>query len=166
MFKLLETYNHKGSFNFASNDNLRTKSKYADVPDNCCGVYVVSGYFGDKEIIFYIGSSGHIEDGKLKPRVGGLRRRIYGKQKDSGKLVPRSVLWPDLMDRQHISKLKISWYNTETDNPLIVEYCLISEYVVRYKRLPAWNNELKLDGRLKDELEDFIIRNNIEILKV
>ncbi|WP_418697298.1 hypothetical protein [Bacteroides sp.] len=166
MFRLLETYSHKGSFYFASDDNLRVKCKDADVPDNCCGVYIVSGYFGDKEIILYIGSSGHIEDGKPKPRNGGLRRRIYGKQKDSGKLVQRSLLWSDLMDRQHINKLKISWYNTELDNPLVVEYCLILEYVVRHKRLPAWNNELKLDGRLKEELEGFIIRNDIEILKV
>ena len=60
-----------------------------------------------------------------------------------------------------INKLRICWYN-----PLIVEYCLILEYLVRNKRLPAWNNELKLDSRLKNDLEIFIKDNNIEFLKI
>ena len=55
---------------------------------------------------------------------------------------------------------------TQDDNPLIVEYCLILEYLVRNKRLPAWNNELKLDSRLKNDLEIFIKDNNIEFLKI
>lgn len=166
MFELLNSYNHKGSFDFTPNNDLKVKCEDANIPVDCCGVYIVNGCFESQEVILYIGSSGHIENSTPKPRDGGLRRRIYGKQKDSGKLVSRCMLWPDLMNRQHISKLKVSWYNTEMDNPLVVEYCLILEHIVRYKRLPAWNNELKLDARLKGELEKFIIENKIEILKV
>ena len=99
---------------------------------------------------------------QLVHRQGGLERRIYGKQQK----VSRGILWPKKMRELSINKLRICWYNTGDDNPLIVEYCLILEYLVRNKRLPAWNNELKLDSRLKNDLEIFIKDNNIEFLKI
>ena len=166
MYGLLETYMYHDSFEFSPTDNLREK---CNAPNDCCGVYIVTAYFGDgKQEVVYIGSSGHIEGDELISRKGGLRRRIVGRQKDieSCKLTFRTELWPKLMTRQFISKLDISWYNTGEDNPLIVEYCLILEYIICHKRLPAWNNELKLNGQLKGELEKFITKNNIEILTV
>ena len=161
MFDLSKIY-VGGSFYFSSSDNLKTKCKEAKVPNDCCGVYIVYACCEDEESIVYIGSSGHMKDGRLVHRQGGLERRIYGKQQK----ISRGILWPKKMRELSINKLRICWYNTGDDNPLIVEYCLILEYLVRNKRLPAWNNELKLDSRLKNDLEIFIKDNNIEFLKI
>ena len=65
-----------------------------------------------------------------------------------------------------IFELEICWYNTENDNSLLVEYCLILESVIQNKRLPLWNSELKLSRELKGEFEDFVNNNNIECLKI
>lgn len=168
MFELLKKYKNQGAFDFSVDDNLKAKCEENSVPDGCCGVYVVYACLVGKEVPVYIGSSGHMEDNEVVPRIGGLRRRIRGKQKDvcSCKSTLRGTLWPKLMREQSISKLKVSWYDTEKDNPLLVEYCLILEYIVGYKRLPDWNNELKLNGQLKGKLEEFIAENQIEILKM
>lgn len=174
MFELLEKYkDDKGCFVFTPGNNLKEKCiasfPHSDVYIDCCGVYIVYGYKGDKKEVVYIGSSGHMdEENKPVPRKGGLRRRIYGRQKsESGEHIFRNELWTDLMSKQGINKLEIFWYTTgEVDNPLLVEYCLILEYVICYKRLPVWNNELKLDGRLKGDLEKYIESNTIEALKI
>lgn len=168
MFELLKKYKNQGAFDFLVDDNLKAKCEENSVPDGCCGIYVVYACLVGKEVPVYIGSSGHMEGDEIIPRIGGLRRRIRGKQKDvySREDIPRGELWPKLMRKQSINNLKVVWSNTERDNPLIVEYCLLLEFVIRYKRFPAWNNELKLDGRLKGDLERFIESNNIEILKV
>lgn len=174
MFELLEKYkDNKGCFVFTPGNNLKEKCiasfPHSDVYIDCCGVYIVYGYKGDKKEVVYIGSSGHMDEkNEPVPRKGGLRRRIYGRQKsESGEHIFRNELWAGRMAKQGMTKLEISWYNTgKVDNPLLVEYCLILEYVIRYKRLPAWNNELKLDSKSKGDLEDFINHNNIEVLKI
>lgn len=169
MFELLNKYkDDKGCFYFTPDDNLKEICEKENVPDYCCGIYIVFACFDKKEVPVYIGSSGRIESDEVTPRIGGLRRRIRGKQKDidSGKSIPRGKLWPQLMKRDSIRKLKITWCNTGEDNPLIVEYCFILEYIIHHKRLPAWNNELKLDGRLKNDLEKFIKRNDIKTLEI
>ena len=85
MFEFIKKYSN-GSFSFGIEDNLKAKCmeiQYENI-DKCCGVYIVYGYpkdKGDKEIV-YIGSSGHFEDNRPIPRKGGLRRRLYGRQKD------------------------------------------------------------------------------------
>ena len=79
MFDLSKIY-VGGSFYFSSGDNLKTKCKEAKVPNDCCGVYIVYACCEDEESIVYIGSSGHMKDGRLVHRQGGLERRIYGKQ--------------------------------------------------------------------------------------
>ncbi|WP_196052918.1 hypothetical protein [Bacteroides clarus] len=170
MFEFIKKYSN-GSFSFGIEDNLKAKCmeiQYENI-DKCCGVYIVYGYpkdKGDKEIV-YIGSSGHFEDNRPIPRKGGLRRRLYGRQKDdlSGELVFRSILWPRLMQRDSIHKLEICWYDTGKEhNPLIVEFCLILTYIICRKRLPVWNNELKLDGRSKNDFEQFVKEQNITSL--
>lgn len=41
-----------------------------------------------------------------------------------------------------------------------------SEPTLKIAWLPDWNNELKLNGQLKSELEEFITENQIGILKI
>lgn len=159
MFEILENYDQQDNFEFTLVDNLK---KQCNAPDDCCGIYIVYGYFGNKEKVIYIGSSGHIKDGEAIHRKGGLRRRIVGKQQKT----PRGKLWPMKMRELSIDKLKIHWCDTKEDNPLLVEYCLILEFVIQNKRLPLWNHELKLSRELKTEFELFVKNNNIESLKV
>ena len=47
--------------------------------------------FKGTKVPVYIGSSGHIENGKTVHRKGGLKRRIIGKQQKT----PRWKLWPE-----------------------------------------------------------------------
>ena len=146
MFDLLNRYNKQGCLKFTIDDNLNRECEKAQIPD----------------VPVYIGSSGHIENGKTVHRKGGLKRRIIGKQQRT----PRWKLWPEKMRALSICELEICWYNTENDNPLLVEYCLILESVIQNKRLPLWNSELKLSRELKGEFEDFVNNNNIECLKI
>lgn len=164
MFEFLKKY-EGGSFYFTLGDDLRIQCKENVSVDVCCGVYIVYGYDGEKEEVVYIGSSGHVdEDNKLIPRKGGLRRRIYGRQNSkSGEPLFRNILWPQLMGNS-INKLKIVWYNTEGDNPLLVEYCLILQFLIQYHKFPLWNNELKISSRSKESLDSFISDNVVEFL--
>ncbi len=68
MFDLSKIY-VGGSFYFSSGDNLKTKCKEAKVPNDCCGVYIVYACCEDEESIVYIGSSGHMKDGRYIVRV-------------------------------------------------------------------------------------------------
>lgn len=162
MFDLLNCYNKQGCLKFTVDDNLNRECEKAQIPNDCCGVYIVYGYFKGMKIPVYIGSSGHIENGKTVHRKGGLKRRIIGRQQKT----PRWKLWPEKMRALSICELEICWYNTENDNPLLVEYCLILESVIKNKRLPLWNSELKLSRKLKGEFEDFVNKKNIECLKI
>lgn len=164
MFEFLKDYKG-GSFYFTPGDDLKIKCKENVSIDVRCGVYIVYGYNGEKEEVVYIGSSGHVDkENQLISRIGGLRRRIYGKQKSiSGKYLVRNILWPQLMGNS-INKLKIVWYNTKEDNPLLVEYCLILQFLIQYHKFPLWNNELKISSRSKESLDTFISDNVVEFL--
>lgn len=159
MFEILNNYKYQGSFDFGPLDNLK---KQCNAPPDCCGIYIVYACLADRETVIYIGSSGHIKDGKAMQRKGGLGRRIVGKQQNT----PRGKLWPEKMREMSIDRLKVYWCNTEEDNPLLVEYCLLLEFVIQNKRFPLWNNELKLNRILKNEFEEFVRKYNIESLKV
>ena len=168
MFEFIKKYPN-GSFTFHIKDNLKAKCmeiQYENI-DKCCGVYIIYGYRNNNKEIVYIGSSGHFENNCPISRKGGLRRRLYRRQKDesSDNLVYRSILWPQLMEKDSIHKLEISWYDTgKDDNPLIIEFCLILTHIIYHKRLPIWNNELKLDRRSKNAFEKFITEQNITSL--
>ncbi|MCQ4810799.1 hypothetical protein NE571_12260 [Bacteroides sp. SL.2.06] len=166
MFDLLKMYEN-GAFYFKPGEDLKTKCMDSQIPKECCGVYIVYGFYGNEKKVMYIGSSGHLdENNKPKPRKGGLKRRIYGKQKnESGKLVYRNKLWPDLMGTS-ITKLEICWYNTGDDNPLNVEFLLLLEYIILYRKFPIWNKEIKLDKRLNVDLENFMKEKNISFFKM
>lgn len=168
MFDVLKKYDTNGVIEFDVNDCLTKKCRNAGIPKHCSGIYIVHALSDGREEIVYIGSSGNITNGQKAKQAGRLGKRIIGKQRDlvSGKLLRRNILWPQLMEQQSIEHLKVSWYSTDTDNSLIVEYCLLLEFVIRHKRLPDWNNELKLNGQLKGKLEEFIAENQIEILKM
>ena len=115
MFDLLNRYNKQGCLKFTIDDNLNRECEKAQIPDDCCGVYIVYGYFKGTKVPVYIGSSGHIENGKTVHRKGGLKRRIIGKQQKT----PRWKLWPEKMRALSIFELEICWYNTENDLSLI-----------------------------------------------
>ena len=151
MFDFLNEYK-KGNFEFDRTNSLR---KVCNAPTECCGVYIVYAcYENGKEEIVYIGSSGHMIEGKVLPRIGGLYRRIVGKQDG----VLRGKLWPERMQNLSASKIKVYWYDTgKKDNPLFVEYCLILKFIIEYKRLPLWNNELKISMELKEGLNKFMM---------
>ncbi|MEG1402364.1 hypothetical protein [Bacteroides sp.] len=168
MFDVLKKYDTNGVIEFDVSDSLNKKCRDSRIPKHCSGIYIVNALSDGREEIVYIGSSGNITGGQKEKQAGRLGKRIIGKQRDliSGKLVRRNILWPQLMEQQFIDHLKVSWYSTDADNSLIVEYCLLLEFVIRHKRLPIWNNELKLSGQLKGELEEFIVKNNIETLKI
>lgn len=40
MFDLLNRYNKQGCLKFAIDDNLNRKCEKAQIPDDCCGVYI------------------------------------------------------------------------------------------------------------------------------
>lgn len=151
MLDFLNEYK-KGNFEFDRTNSLR---KVCNAPTGCCGVYIVYAcYENGKEEIVYIGSSGRMNEGKVLPRIGGLYRRIVGKQDG----VPRGKLWPERMQSLSVEKIKVYWYDTgEKDNPLFVEYCLILKFIIEYKRLPLWNNELKISMELKEDLNKFMM---------
>ena len=48
MFDLLNRYNKQGCLKFTINDNLNRECEKAQIPDDCCGVYIVYGYFKGK----------------------------------------------------------------------------------------------------------------------
>ena len=107
MFDLLNRYNKQGCLKFTIDDNLNKECEKAQIPDDCCGVYIVYGYFKGTKVPVYIGSSGHIENGKTVHRKGGLKRRIIGKQQKT----PRWKLWPEKMRALSIFELEICWSN-------------------------------------------------------
>ena len=45
MFDLLNRYNKQGCLKFTIDDNLNRECEKAQIPDDCCGVYIVYGYF-------------------------------------------------------------------------------------------------------------------------
>ena len=57
MFDLLNCYNKQGCLKFTVDDNLNRECEKAQIPNDCCGVYIVYGYFKGMKIPVYIGSS-------------------------------------------------------------------------------------------------------------
>lgn len=131
--------NYKGdSFVFCKDDDS-LKDKCNAPGDKSCGVYIYTAIIDGREDIIYIGCSGHIENGILVGRKGGLKRRIYGKQDG----VPRDKFYKDVMCHHNVPELKVYWYHIEEGDPEFVEYQLILRYLVTFQRFPKYNNKLE-----------------------
>lgn len=126
-----------GFFMFHKTDNL---IQVCNAPDGeTCGVYIFTAMIDGEIDVIYIGCSGHIEGGKPIARVGGLKRRIYGKQNG----VAREKYYNDVMDELKVSELKVYWFLTKDDDPEYVEYKLILRYITTRHKLPMYNNKLE-----------------------
>ena len=51
-------------------------------------------------------------------------------------------------------------------SPLNVEFLLLLEYIILYRKFPIWNKEIKLDKRLNVDLENFMKEKNISFFKM
>lgn len=150
MFDFLKKYEVNGSFAFDEHKKMRTECNVPKI--SACGVYIIK----IEGRIYYIGCSGESN----KPREDGLYGRIV-----RGKRFNKRTLGL-VVKEEHLNNLEIEWYITNADKVELVEYCLLLEFVLRNKRLPEWNNELKLKQNLKIEFENFVIENNINFLKI
>lgn len=103
------------------------------------GIYIYTAIMDGKENVIYIGCSGHIKDGKLVGRIGGLKRRIYGKQKG----ITRDKYYKDVMNDLNVSKLKVYWFLMKEGDPEYIEYQLILRYLVTFHKFPMCNNKLE-----------------------
>ncbi len=140
MFDELKKYKNNNHFFF---DGDKPLGDVCNAPKSASGVYVIYALTKGKVRLFYIGSSGKMQqNGKIKHRKGGLYDRIVnGKQFDK----PRRISWLEKLTDDQIDALDIYWYetiNTETnDIPSYTEAILIQKYYETYGCLPDWNVE-------------------------
>ena len=140
MFDELKKYKINNHFFF---DGDKPLGDVCNAPKSASGVYVVYALTKGKVRLFYIGSSGKMQNnGKMKHRNGGLYDRIVnGKQFDK----PRRLSWLEKMKEEQIDALDIYWYETinskTNDIPAYTEAILIQKYYETYGCLPDWNVE-------------------------
>lgn len=134
-----------GSFYFDVK-NPKSLKKNCNAPSDQSGVYIfITEYINTpniekpKEDIVYIGCSGHIENDKLIHRIGGLQRRIYGKQNG----MSRGKFYQHNINYKEISNMKVCWFTVKNEDPEEIEYQLILRYITTYKRFPKFNNKLE-----------------------
>ena len=140
MFDELKKYKTNDHFFF---DGEKSLGEVCNAPKSASGVYVIYALTKGKVRLFYIGSSGKMQNnGKMKHRNGGLYDRIVnGKQ--FGK--PRKDSWLEKLTDDQIDALDIYWYetiNSETnDIPAYTEATLLQKYYETCGCLPDWNVE-------------------------
>lgn len=134
-----------GSFYFDVN-NPKSLKKNCNAPSNKSGVYIfITEYINTpdreepNEDIVYIGCSGHIENDTVINRIGGLQRRIYGKQNG----MSRGEFYKSKINDKEINKMKVCWFSVKNEDPEEIEYKLILRYITTYKRFPKFNNKLE-----------------------
>lgn len=147
MFIELEKYKNTGSFEFGIEDSLET---VCNAPKYHGGVYLIYDITMSVNLI-YIGSSGWVkQDGSFDLRDGGMYDRIVnGKQlfviNDIKINDKRRKVWPLIMKKDKIERLRIMWYVTFEkkliDIPAYTEAVLIQRYFEKNKTLPKWNKE-------------------------
>lgn len=141
MLSKLNLYKEKGSFVFKQTDSL---SAVCNAPKNCSGIYLIYAIVDGKRDLIYIGISGRKGlDGEIIHRKDGLRGRFLTGKTDG---VLRKIAWPSRMQAQNIAVLEIEWYVTygmhNQDFPRDLEIDLLTQYRIKYGRLPIWNKKI------------------------
>lgn len=72
-----------------------------------------------------------------KAGLGGIKDRIVNGHQ-FGKIA-RKRSWPLEMKKNAIDHLLVLWYDTENDDPVVVEHQLLIEYEIEFGSLPVWN---------------------------
>ena len=139
MFDLLNEYPNNGSFKFKSTDSL---NDVCNAPTNKSGVYIVIAFIVGEQELIYIGRSGKKDKKKgvivhRKAGLGGIKDRIVNGHQ-FGKIA-RKRSWPLEMKKNAIDHLLVLWYDTENDDPVVVEHQLLIEYEIEFGSLPVWN---------------------------
>lgn len=143
----LNKYKSKGYFTFKPLETFRTK---CNAPTEESGVYLIYKIINSTETLIYIGSSGQRgKDGILKHRQGGMKDRLINGYHPNRfgqlKRIKRSRAFPQQMEIEKISEIKIYWWVTfdkdNSDFPTEVETTLRAKYFDKYKRLPDWHQQ-------------------------
>lgn len=74
-----------------------------------------------------------------KAGLGGIKDRVVNGHQ-FGK-VPRKQSWPEQMKLHSIDCLCIYWFDTQYDDPVMIEHQLLAEYEEQNKELPVWNKQ-------------------------
>lgn len=141
MFKYLEKYKEKGSFEFSDNDNL---SRCCNAPNHSSGIYLIYSDGVSLENLIYIGISGRSgSDGEIIHRKDGLGGRIV-KGKQFGE--PRRNSWSKKMKKDCFDKIIVEWFvtfgNYNNDFPRPIENKLLQVLLLKNGQLPIWNKKL------------------------
>ncbi len=140
IFKDLEMFKEKGSFEFRQTDRL---SQVCNAPKDSSGIYLV---FADKvsdDSLIYIGISGREgERGEIIHRKDGLGGRIInGKQFEEA----RRKSWPRKMIEDNIQTLYVKWYVTygkfDQIIPRPIENAYLELILKNTGSLPIWNKK-------------------------
>ena len=143
----LNKYKIRGHFTYKPSETFRTK---CNAPIEESGVYLIYKIINSTEILIYIGSSGQrSEDGNLKHRKGGMKDRLVNGYHPNRfgqlKRIKRSKAFPQQMENEKISEIKIYWWVTfdkdNSDFPTDIETVLRAKYFDKYKRLPDWHQQ-------------------------
>ena len=141
MFKCLDKYTTNGHFYFSINSSLRD---VCNAPRGYSGIYLIFNEKFKTSNLIYIGISGRAGlNNKIVHRKDGIWGRIVrGKQFGDR----RSISWPLKMKEDNISELIIKWWvtfdNNFNDFPRLLERSLLTQYMVKYNRLPIWNKSV------------------------
>lgn len=140
MFEILEKYTHKGHFNFSLTDRLIS---VCNAPNDRSGIYLVwDSTDKDNLELLYVGRSGKKKDGIIvhrKAGLGGMKDRLVNGHQFG--TLPRKKIWPLVMEQSGIKTLSISWYDTEEDDPVMVERKILEEIIRLTSSMPKWNNQ-------------------------
>lgn len=137
MFEVLNNYKHNGHFDYSPEDKL---TSVCNAPTDKSGVYLIWATDDGVDKLLYIGRSGEKVGGVIvhrKSGLGGIKDRLVNGHQFGNE--PRKRIWPKIMRELGITKLSISWYDTEEDDPEEVEKKLLKEVKSTFGVLPPWN---------------------------
>lgn len=115
---ILNKYDYHGNFTFEKGESYKEK---CNAPKDGCGVYLIYEVKDDVENLLYIGSSGQKnKNGTIKIRKGGMYDRLTNGYHPFlfgfSKRIKRSILFPLIMERDGIRKIRIYWWQTYDKN--------------------------------------------------